>query len=59
MSRDQIKFGQIQYKIIILKLNQVKFKLKCVDSILAKRVKKVGDRMKEHKRTINNGYKQS
>ena len=31
-SRDQIKFGQIQFKTFILKLNQVKFKLKCVDS---------------------------
>ena len=28
ISRDQIKFGQIQFKIIILKLNQIKFKLK-------------------------------
>ena len=32
MSRDQIKYGQIKFKIILLKLNQVKFKLKCVVS---------------------------
>ena len=31
ISLDQIKFCQIQFKIILLKLNQVKFKLNYVE----------------------------